>query len=108
MIVICPRYSGSPVDWIHRGKQKNHATAIITTGWKAEVKAEVSSGGAGQRWDAGKTMFSFSPALSSPSVTCGKHKGCCLGTAQTQFPFKTKRKVSVPDFTAVLCLCRSR
>lgn len=92
MIVICPRCSGSSADWIHRSKQKNYATAIITTGWKAEVKAGVSSGGAGQRWDAGKTTFFFSPLPSSPSVSCGKHKGCCLGTASTQFPYKKKKK----------------
>lgn len=113
MIVICPRCSGSSADWTHHGKQKNHATAVITTGWKAEVKAGVPSGGAGRRRrrDAGKTTFFFSPPP-LPSLTRGKRKGCCLGTAQTQFPFKKKiekfkkkrEKVPVPDITAVLCL----
>lgn len=92
MIVICLRRSGSSADWIRRGKQKNHGTAIITTGWTAEAKAGVSSGGAG-RWrrDAGKTTF-FCSLPPPPSVTRGKRKGCCLGTAQTQFPFRGGKK----------------
>lgn len=62
MIVICTR---SSADWILLHKQKNHTTAIITTGWKAEVKASFIRRAGDEMLE--KQHFSF-PSL-PPSLT---------------------------------------
>lgn len=114
MIVICLRCTRSSADWILLGKQKNHTTAIITTGWKAEVKASFIRRAGDEMLE--KQHFSFPslpPSLTIPLSVCGgshssracvmeeeilphsvannkkqsfrdRLKDCRLGTAQTQ------------------------